>query len=204
VHPSDPYRARYDKLSVGDQWTKIAQIFGSPTLSEDTADGGTVYKYELAGCSLVFSVGTDDKLASKKASPPFGASATSEADSAGVVWLREKRKATQAYLEDLQHNAMNWNDSTMCRQELLTYEKAVSEALKWVNDQDKASQVVFDNADEEGNFKIAVPHPGIYTLLVRGRAGFNEAFWQDDVKVNSGVETTIKLSAPTKSCLLIE
>src|SRR5690349_21294740 len=43
------------------------------------------------------------------------------------------------------------------------------------------------HADEEGKFKITGVHPGVYDVLARGRAGFNEAFWHAD-DVESGLQ----------------
>src|SRR5271154_1812750 len=73
------YRPRYDQLSIGDNWTKIAQVFGSPTTAQDTANGDTVYTYEFDGCKLILRAGSDDKITKKESIPqrtPQGTSLT--------------------------------------------------------------------------------------------------------------------------------
>jgi TonB family protein len=69
----EPYRERYDELGIGDHWTKISQIFGSPTSMEDTAGGDTIYVYRLADCTLSFCARFDNRLAAKQANPSFSA-----------------------------------------------------------------------------------------------------------------------------------
>jgi hypothetical protein len=59
-------------------------------------------------------------------------------------------------------------------------------------------------ADEEGQLRIVVPRSGKYLLIVRGRAGFNEAFWKADVTVESGAETVVKLGHPEKACVVMQ
>jgi hypothetical protein len=66
----------------------------------------------------------------------------------------------------------------------------------------KQWQIVPADADEDGVFKITVARPGVYILLVHGKAGFNDAFWvSGDLIVKLGTETSIKLSQPQKSCM---
>jgi hypothetical protein len=70
------------------------------------------------------------------------------------------------------------------------------------NNGDKLWQILFTDADENGLFKVTVPHPGIYTILADGRAGFNDAFWElNNVIVGPGITKTVKLSRPEESCL---
>jgi hypothetical protein len=95
--------------------------------------------------------------------------------------------------------------SIVCRRELLLYDEAVGETEQWATGQKKTSQIVCADADEEGYFKMTAP-VGTYTLIARGRAGFNEAFWKagDWVNAEAGTETTIKLTSPEKSCLVMQ
>jgi hypothetical protein len=84
----------------------------------------------------------------------------------------------------------------------LTYDKALVGTLHWAQDEKKLNQIVLANADEEGLFKVSAG-PGRYSLLIIGRAGFNDAVWlADEVSLEGGKETTIKLSSPKKSCLV--
>jgi hypothetical protein len=98
-----------------------------------------------------------------------------------------------------------WNKRAVCLKELGGYYQALSAATKWEQDNPKKSnQMIPVEADEEGNFKVSAP-PGVYILIARGRAGFNQAVWlQRDVVVEPGKETTIKLSSPEKACLVTE
>ncbi len=83
----EPFHAKFDRVGVGDNWTKIASVFGPPTASEDTADGGTNYVYRLSGCTVTFRAGANDKVTAKEAHPPFRTNSNSvvpTADRAGV------------------------------------------------------------------------------------------------------------------------
>jgi hypothetical protein len=62
----EPFRAKYEQLSVGDHWTKISQIFGPYTSAQDTGNGGTTYIYDLSDCRLTFRTGQDGKLTGKQ------------------------------------------------------------------------------------------------------------------------------------------
>ena len=139
-----------------------------------------------------------------------------DVNSAGMRWLREETEALKednARAEaDLMANAKlpfrerrRVSESLRCREDLLIYHKALEGTLRWAVDQNKQSQILLADADEEGNFNMPVAQPGIYTLLVFGRAGLNEALWElGDVKVAPGLETRLKVFAPKKSCLVIE
>ena len=122
----------------------------------------------------------------------------------GMAWSDQESRRLKDYSQWLKENGKDTSESLWCRTELLGYNKSVLEIMKWADSENKRWQVIIGQADEEGTFKISVPHPGKYRLLIRGRAGFNEAYWNTDVAVNAGVETTVKLAAPSKSCLEIE
>ncbi len=95
-----------------------------------------------------------------------------------------------------------WNDETMCKRDLLNYEMALAGVRKWRWDHKEWDQFVAGKADEDGQFKVAVPRAGKYLLFVRGRAGFNEAFWSAEVVVAAGLEAAVKLGQPEKACLV--
>ena len=67
----DSYRVRFERIKVGDAWTKIQQVFGRSTNAEDTSADETVYTFEYPGCKLKFTAGSDDKVKAKEAIPPI-------------------------------------------------------------------------------------------------------------------------------------
>jgi TonB family protein len=69
----EPHRQKFDQLSLGDHWTKIAQVLGRPSRQEDASNGDTVYVYELSGCTLTFRAGPTNALVAKEANPPLTA-----------------------------------------------------------------------------------------------------------------------------------
>jgi hypothetical protein len=123
-------------------------------------------------------------------------------DSADHVWLEDRLNAMTRLTNALTVEGAGWSDSLVCRKRLLTYHEALSATLTWAAEKHKAWQVVSGDANEDGFFKITVPHPGKYTIVAIGEAGFNDAAWEnDDVAVNSGMTTTVKLSSPKEACL---
>jgi hypothetical protein len=127
-----------------------------------------------------------------------------EENSVGGEWLDRKIKATDDYIKELSEDKIDPSSSIGCRKELLAiYAMPLSKIIVWGLDQNKDRQILQTEADEEGNFKIIVPRPGVYILLANGRAGFNEAFWYSlDVLVKPGTETPIKLGSPEKACVV--
>jgi hypothetical protein len=108
------------------------------------------------------------------------------------------------------------SEESSCRQELHVRDESVASTIRWVEYNEKYSEFLTTQADEEGTFHISGIEPGGYTLVVRGRAGMNEAYWETDVffiqvggkmswKVGGddfipGKDVSIKLSSPEKSC----
>jgi len=129
-----------------------------------------------------------------------------DADSAGRAWLDNHNKIMEEYLKVAgSAEEMAWSDKLACLKHLQTYHDALSQTRDWASAKHKDWQVLTNEADENGTFKIAVPHPGIYTILASGRAGFNDAFWEgqtEGVIVNAGASTAVKLSSPAESCLM--
>jgi hypothetical protein len=101
-------------------------------------------------------------------------------NSAGMAWLKAVLKAITDNAEVSSRDGANWSDSIRCRRDLLSYDTALIETLKWGDEQKKPSELVFAEADEEGHFTIAIPHAGKYILIARGHAGFNDALWSND------------------------
>jgi hypothetical protein len=73
--------------------------------------------------------------------------------------------------------------------------------LKWADSQKKTSQIVINQADEEGNFKLTVMESGPYILLASGHAGFDDARWVKHFSIQPGAEASLKLSVPEKACV---
>lgn len=122
---------------------------------------------------------------------------------AGLAYEDEYLKAMGIFVKDYRENVGTWSDESVCKKKLFNYETAVLKAREWALANGKLSQVIRTTTDEEGKFVVSLP-TGNYVLLVRGRAGFNEAVWVSGaagVIVQPGSKTEIKLSSPEQSCL---
>jgi hypothetical protein len=111
-------------------------------------------------------------------------------NSAGMEWLKQRNTAFENFMDERKTNGESWSDSLDCQTELLTYRKALLGTLNWATSKNKPWQIIGTETDEEGMFRVEVPRPGKYTLIVRGRAGFNEAAWiSENIHVAPGTET---------------
>lgn len=81
----EPYRAKYEQLSVGDHWSNISKVFGPSTASHDTPNGDTAYSYEFGGCRLTFVSDWEGKLKTKRSNPGLTALSKSTSNSATVI-----------------------------------------------------------------------------------------------------------------------
>jgi hypothetical protein len=117
--------------------------------------------------------------------------------------MEQESKRLTEQIQWLTNNGVEASDSLKCREELLSYDKKVLRLLDWTKAENRSSQIVTGSTDEEGMIRMTVPH-GMYRLLVRGRAGFNDALWQSDVLITSGKETDVKLSVPLQACLAVQ
>lgn len=128
--------------------------------------------------------------------------------SVAKIWGDELDKAAKKYIQELNAankdgSSLNMSDAYICRKELATYDEALTATLRWAVAQSVPPEIVIGNADEEGNFKFAGLAPGIYTVAVFGRAGFNEARWLDTgVTVKPDTETSLKLSSSEAACIV--
>jgi hypothetical protein len=132
---------------------------------------------------------------------------------AGLAWLKEVGKALKELIEATEKKTNEimtgqpyapWSESVVCLRELTAYQGAVIGTLTWGQENPtRSNQILYADADEEGVFKIPA-QPGTYTLVASGRAGFNEAFWEAEVTVEPGTETTVKLPSPKKACLVAQ
>ena len=130
-----------------------------------------------------------------------------EEHSASFTLADNQTKEVKAELAEYEALPMNesgsMSDAASCRRDLLAYQNALVDTLKWASDENKDWQIVQTEADENGAFKIAVPRPGVYTLVVHGHAGFNDAFWESGLlTVTPGSVIAVKLSQPEKACLV--
>jgi len=108
----------------------------------------------------------------------------------------------EQYIKELEVNPQ-WSEKMACMKDLATFRPAIIKTMDWAEAKNKPSQILKVQSDEEGNFSASLP-PGKYHVLVRGRAGFNEALWNSGleyVDIHPASHTEIKLSSPDKSCV---
>jgi len=113
-------------------------------------------------------------------------------------------------------------ESTICNSTLVRgYVGAVVKTVKW--GQDHQTQDLFGETDEEGKFEITVPRspqdvysfeagaphdyvfaPGVYLAVASGMAGYYNAFWESEVRIQPGETVKVRMSTPTMACLKID
>ena len=132
-----------------------------------------------------------------------------EKHSASFAWADNLSQEQEA--ENAQYHALpltvsgSMSDAAFCRRGLLVYQNALVDTLKWASSEHKDWQIVRADTDENGVFRVALPHSGVYTLVVHGQAGFNNAFWESGLlTVRPGGEIFVKLSSPEKACFVDE
>ena len=145
-----------------------------------------------------------------------------DGETAGMAWIEEQTKALKDIAKALAEETEEINskmrsgdlstettesrrlrDLADCLKGLAAYENAVVGALTWGKENStKIGQILYADADEEGNFKTPA-QPGIYLLYASGRAGFNEAIWEAEITVEPGAETKVKLASPKKACSVL-
>jgi len=74
----------------------------------------------------------------------------------------------------------------------------LAEAIKLA--ENSADSVVTSESDEEGLFKVAGLKPGVCTIVIIGGAGANDGVWVQDVTLEAGQETPIKMHRPSMAC----
>jgi hypothetical protein len=167
--------------------------------------GGDIKPARMAKVYLLWKYHSlNEALAEEKKGMTYG--------SADLTFSDRKIKAMQANLDESQRDAAAqnyWSDSLRCSKDLGAVDDAILATWQWCIDQKKMNQIPMADADEEGNFRITGVRPGVYDVIARGRAGFNDAFWDiggldsglQHITVAAGTEITLKLSSPEKSCL---
>lgn len=120
--------------------------------------------------------------------------------------IDEYGKASEVYRTALKEGREGRKPTSpfSCPGNLIVYNSAHLKMLDWVSANKKMWQLIIGQADEEGAFRISVPHSGKYKLIVTGHAGFNTAIWDsdlDDIIISPGEETTVKMSSPKVACV---
>jgi hypothetical protein len=110
----------------------------------------------------------------------------------------------------------NYSEAVVCQKGLLIVDESLDKVAQWVEQNKMYSQLKGTDADEEGKFRVSGVASGTYTVVIRGRAGINDAYWQADVFVGLDGKVTefaggaatqvaeVKLGSPKEACLSIE
>jgi heat shock protein HslJ len=121
-------------------------------------------------------------------------------------------KATTDGYKELNKTVANDSEAVACHKELLIIGEALGKAAEWVQQNRMYSQMKDTNGDEEGKFHFSGISQGFYTIVVLGRAGMSDAYWEAEIDVGlngkitdlTGGEmnqvTEIKLNSPKKAC----
>jgi hypothetical protein len=130
----------------------------------------------------------------------YSAASPDDADdsNAGVVFLGRVIEVSE---ELAGHAGQNkGSESAECLRVLDLVDRVLSDTLRWAEEKKQAGQIVSTVADEKGNFKLSGVPAGFYLVVVRGRAGDDDAYWSADLVVEPGGAATLQLSTPEKSC----
>lgn len=108
------------------------------------------------------------------------------------------------HIETLLHKR-GWqsNDYRSCKTELQAYEEGYYEMLNFAAEHGRNEFLLISGkADEEGNFKLKVPleKEELYAVYAHGRAGYNDAIWDQITFAFPGKESVVKLSDPARVC----
>ena len=118
-----------------------------------------------------------------------------------MMYLRILQKKVDKAAEELARERSS-PEADACRMVIIAVE-ARSETLAASKDSPSLQdQVQIIQADEEGLFRFPVVARGAYVLLAFGRAGMNEAYWQEPLKIESGKDVELKLRSPKVSCFM--
>jgi hypothetical protein len=120
----------------------------------------------------------------------------SDEGTAATVYYNKKLENMKASYQSL----VTPGDAS-CRAELLVFNSSLKSTLEWGQKNGKRDQIRIVESDEEGSFHFPEVQPGSYALVAWGRAGANDAYWEDDLKVEPGQNITAKLASPHTACL---
>jgi hypothetical protein len=145
----------------------------------------------------------------------FGNLQNSQHESAETVFLQGKIDGNKQ-LTQWMETTDNYSQAVVCQKGLLIVSEALDKVARWVEQSKMYSQFKGTDADEEGKFRVSGVAFGSYTIVIRGRAGMNDAYWEADVLVGfdgkvtefaggaANQVTEIKLGSPKEACLSIE
>lgn len=120
---------------------------------------------------------------------------------ADIVFMNARNAAQELYIEQFKAN-YQWSDKEACMRDLETFRPSMMKAMEWAQDNKKEEQIVKTKTDEDGYFSVSLPAGRKYHVYARGRAGFNESYWDGDrVTVQPGAHVAMKLSSPDTTCL---
>jgi hypothetical protein len=163
--------------------------------------GGDFKPARLAKVYLIF----ETKTVGHKVDP----SAANE-ETAGLVFLKkhlEQVKQVNSEVLDKSNNSLVSSetlDTFSCKAGLLGVDEAIVATLDWSQAKPHQGQVLFTNADEEGNFVFPKVRTGKYNVIARGHAGINDAYWKQDVWVQPGEAVTVKVATVESACVTSE
>lgn len=121
----------------------------------------------------------------------------------GGQWVRNRIKLASEAIAQLKYQTTTKNtlpEEVDCLSELKNFQTKLKDTLYWAEANKKQGQVVSADVDEEGRFKISHLRPGQYGVVVAGRAGIYEAWWQSTVLLTADKTTSIKLPKPETAC----
>ena len=122
----------------------------------------------------------------------------------GLTYTEETTKAEKLYGQELTASGGNWSSEEACKRDFIGYKAAIAHVMDWAATNNKISQLVHTQTDEDGKFIATIP-AGEYLVAVSGRAGLNIAIWEmdilNDVTIKPGAHVEVKLSSPLKSCI---
>jgi len=173
------------------------------------------------------SEGTERKILGSIAGRVFAVTEAGEIKSARFarVYLmrigRNPDSPAQVFFDTLRQKLLDqpesYSEKLLCIKKLRNITYSVDVAAKWARENNKYSEFLGTQADEEGMFHFTKVETGGYVLIVQGRAGANEAYWKEDVfffprggkpfwTVGSGnalpsKDVFLKLSSPETACL---
>jgi hypothetical protein len=105
-------------------------------------------------------------------------------------------------VENMKNSWPSPGHPSSCQSELLTFNSSLKSTLEWAQSSGKSSaQIQITTSDEEGAFQFPKVPLGEYTVIAWGHAGFNDAYWEESLKVPPGQSVTLKLSSPHVACL---
>jgi hypothetical protein len=117
-------------------------------------------------------------------------------DSPAAQYLEALKKKADAYSKEIA-NRGEYSDVIDCQAVIIAKDTA-HETMASL----KESQFQGVRADEEGLFRFSAVEPKAYLLIAFGRAGLNEAYWQETTVVKSGENVALKLPSPLASCFM--